>query len=138
MKGIELGTVMRMSQVIAEVTGFPGVPGGRGIRPEPRPVRSPSGSPPRRLWRAPTRLAQALAEATTTAYFRPYYTTDVAGTELGGAVKNVIALANGMAYGLGFGENAQAPDHAGLAEMSPPRVPHWRQSTDVPGSGRHR
>lgn len=119
MKGIELGTVMRMSQVIAEVTGLPesqvAVVSGPNLAREvvqrqPAATTVACGDEGR---------AQALAEATTTAYFRPYYTTDVVGTELGGAVKNVIALANGMAYGLGFGENAQASlITRGLAEMS--------------------
>ena len=43
-----------------------------------------------------------------TATFRPYTNTDVVGCELGGATKNVIALAVGMASGLGFGDNAKA------------------------------
>lgn len=82
-------------------------------------MKSFNASPPLRRSRVPTSRAQKLAEATTTAYFRPYYTTDIVGTELGGAVKNVIALANGMAFGLGFGENAQASlITRGLAEMS--------------------
>lgn len=119
MKGIELGTVMRMSQVIAEVTGLPeaqvAVVSGPNLAREVA-QRQPAATT---VACADQSRAQALAEATTTAYFRPYYTTDVVGTELGGAVKNVIALANGMAYGLGFGENAQASlITRGLAEMS--------------------
>jgi glycerol-3-phosphate dehydrogenase (NAD(P)+) len=63
--------------------------------------------------------AQRLSDACTTAYFRPYWTTDVVGTEIGGSVKNVIALANGMAVGMGFGENAQSSlITRGLAEMT--------------------
>jgi glycerol-3-phosphate dehydrogenase (NAD(P)+) len=63
--------------------------------------------------------AQRLQDACTTDYFRPYWTTDVVGTEIGGAVKNVIALANGMAVGMGLGENTQASLMTrGLAEMS--------------------
>jgi len=119
MKGIELGTVMRMSQVIAEVSGFPesqvAVVSGPNLAREVA-QRQPAATT---VACADEGRAQALAEATTTAYFRPYYTTDVVGTELGGAVQNVIALANGMAFGLGFGENAQASlITRGLAEMS--------------------
>lgn len=119
MKGIELGTVMRMSQVIAEVTGFPesqvAVVSGPNLAREVV-ERQPAATT---VACADEARAQALAEATTTAYFRPYYTTDIVGVELGGAVKNVIALANGMAFGLGFGENAQASlITRGLAEMS--------------------
>ncbi|MEZ5185637.1 MAG: NAD(P)H-dependent glycerol-3-phosphate dehydrogenase [Candidatus Nanopelagicales bacterium] len=119
MKGIELGTVMRMSEVIAEVTGFPAsqvaVVSGPNLAREVA-QRQPAATT---VACSDEGRAQSLAEATTTAYFRPYYTTDVVGTELGGAVKNVIALANGMAFGLGFGENAQASlITRGLAEMS--------------------
>lgn len=119
MKGIELGTVLRMSQVIAEVTGFPesqvAVVSGPNLAREIA-QRQPAATT---VACADEARAQALAEATTTAYFRPYYTTDIVGTELGGAVKNVIALANGMAFGFGFGENAQASlITRGLAEMS--------------------
>jgi glycerol-3-phosphate dehydrogenase (NAD(P)+) len=119
MKGIELGTTMRMSQVIAEVTGFPdsqvAVVSGPNLAREVA-QRQPAATT---VACADEERAKSLAEATTTAYFRPYYTTDIIGAELGGAVKNVIALANGMAFGLGFGENAQASlITRGLAEMS--------------------
>ena len=63
--------------------------------------------------------ALLLTEACSTDYFRPYWTTDVIGTEIGGAVKNVIALANGIAVGMGLGENSQASlITRGLAEMT--------------------
>ena len=63
--------------------------------------------------------ARRIQDSCTTDYFRPYYTTDVVGVEIAGAVKNVIALANGMAVGLGYGENAQAALMTrGLAEMT--------------------
>jgi glycerol-3-phosphate dehydrogenase (NAD(P)+) len=63
--------------------------------------------------------ARRLQDACTTDYFRPYWTTDVIGSEIGGAVKNVIALANGMAVGMGLGENSQASlITRGLAEMA--------------------
>jgi len=64
-------------------------------------------------------VAARLQSASHTAYFRPYWSTDVVGTEIGGSVKNVIALANGMAVGMGFGENAQSSlITRGLAEMT--------------------
>jgi glycerol-3-phosphate dehydrogenase (NAD(P)+) len=54
-----------------------------------------------------------------TSYFRPYTNTDVVGVELGGAVKNVIALAVGMAKGMGMGDNSQASIITrGLAEIT--------------------
>lgn len=52
-------------------------------------------------------------------HFRPYHTDDVMGTQIGGAIKNVIAIACGIAMGRGFGENARAAIITrGLAEMT--------------------
>ncbi len=63
--------------------------------------------------------AAALQEILSSESFRPYRTRDVVGVELAGAVKNVIALATGMADGLGFGDNARAAlITRGLSEMS--------------------
>ncbi len=60
-----------------------------------------------------------MQQASTTSYFRPYTNTDVIGCELGGAVKNVIALACGMAQGMGFGDNTIASlITRGLAETA--------------------
>lgn len=119
MKGIELGTTMRMSEVISEVAE---VPADRvAVVSGPNLAREVIQRQPAATTVACTDVERAknLAEAATTAYYRPYYTTDVIGAEIGGSVKNVIALANGMAYGLGFGENAQASlITRGLAEMS--------------------
>ena len=71
-------------------------------------------------YRAPDDGACARLQASsTTAYFRPYTNADVVGCELGGAVKNVIALAVGMAEGMGFGDNTKASlITRGLAETS--------------------
>jgi glycerol-3-phosphate dehydrogenase (NAD(P)+) len=63
--------------------------------------------------------ADRVAAACTTAYFRVYTNRDVLGTELGGAVKNVVALAVGMAEGMGMGDNSQASIITrGLAEIA--------------------
>ena len=63
--------------------------------------------------------AGLLQRASTTPYLRPYTNTDVVGCELGGAVKNVIALACGMAEGMGFGDNTRASlITRGLAETA--------------------
>ncbi|MEI2729911.1 MAG: NAD(P)H-dependent glycerol-3-phosphate dehydrogenase [Candidatus Nanopelagicales bacterium] len=119
MKGIEATTTKRMTEVIAEVAE---VPASR--------VAAISGPNLAReiIQRQPAATtvacvdvenAKKVATAITNPYFRPYWTEDVVGTEVGGAVKNVIALANGMAFGLGYGENAQASlITRGLAEMS--------------------
>ncbi len=119
MKGIELGTMQRMSQVIAEVAGVAGsrvaVVSGPNLAREIA-LRQPAATT---VACPDATAAQRLQEACTTAYFRPYWTTDVVGTEVGGSVKNVVALANGMAVGMGFGENTQASlITRGLAEMT--------------------
>jgi glycerol-3-phosphate dehydrogenase (NAD(P)+) len=63
--------------------------------------------------------AQAAQELFNTPYFRAYTSTDVVGVELGGALKNVVAVAAGMAAGLGLGHNATAAlITRGLAEIA--------------------
>ncbi len=118
-KGIELGTTKRMSEVIAEVTGISheriAVVSGPNLAHEIA-AREPAATTVACI---DEESARRLQDACTTEYFRPYYTTDVIGVEIAGAVKNVIALANGMAVGLGYGENSQsALMTRGLAEMS--------------------
>ncbi len=119
MKGIELGTTKRMSEVVREVAD---VDSDRvAIVSGPNLAREIMQRQPAATVVACTdeTNAKRLQQACLTAYFRPYTNTDVIGTELGGAVKNVIALANGVAAGLGFGENAQASlITRGLAEMT--------------------
>jgi glycerol-3-phosphate dehydrogenase (NAD(P)+) len=63
--------------------------------------------------------AHRLQQACHTEYFRPYWNTDVVGCELGGTVKNIIALAVGIAVALGLGDNTKAMlITRGLAEMA--------------------
>jgi len=63
-------------------------------------------------------LGQALIAAIGTREFRPYLSDDVAGAQIGGAVKNVLAIACGIVMGRGFGDNARAAlITRGLAEM---------------------
>jgi glycerol-3-phosphate dehydrogenase (NAD(P)+) len=64
-------------------------------------------------------VARTVQELFRTDYFRVYTNSDVVGTELGGALKNVIALAAGVSDGLGFGHNARAAlINRGLVEMA--------------------
>jgi len=64
-------------------------------------------------------LAKLLQQACHTPYFRPYTNPDVIGCELGGAVKNVIAIAVGIAIGMGLGDNTRALlITRGLAEIA--------------------
>lgn len=119
MKGIELGTSKRMSEVIVEVAGVSddrvAIVSGPNLAGEIM-QRQPAATV---VACTDETNAKRLQQACLTAYFRPYTNNDVVGTELGGAVKNVIALANGVAVGLGFGENAQASlITRGLAEMT--------------------
>ena len=118
-KGIELGTTKRMSEVISEVAGIShdrvAVISGPNLAHEIAD-REPAATTVACVNEDSARKVQ---DACTTEYFRPYYTTDVLGVEIAGALKNVIALANGMAVGLGYGENSQAAIMTrGLAEMS--------------------
>ncbi len=119
MKGIELGTVMRMSEVIVDVAQVSqsqvAVISGPNLARE-IVNRQPAATT---VACSSEESAREVADAIFTAYFRPYYTTDMIGAEIGGSVKNVIALANGMAVGMEFGENAQASlITRGLAEMT--------------------
>ncbi len=68
---------------------------------------------------ADTALAEALVAAIGSARFRPYTRTDMIGVEIGGALKNVLAIACGMVAGKGLGQNARAALMTlGLAEMT--------------------
>lgn len=118
MKGIEIGTSARMSQVIAEAGHIPAeriaVVSGPNLAREIA-MKQPAATT---VACADETSALRLQDACTTDYFRPYWTTDVVGVEIGGSVKNVIALANGIAAGMGLGENSQASlITRGLAEM---------------------
>jgi len=119
MKGIEQGTTLRMSEVASQVAGVPAdrvaVISGPNLAREIA-LRQPAATT---VACPDEAIAERLSDTCNTAYFRPYWTTDVVGTEIGGSVKNVIALANGMAVGMGFGENAQSSlITRGLAEMT--------------------
>jgi len=105
-KGVEQGSLMLMSQVLEEVI------------PEACPVvlSGPSfaGEVARGLPTAITlacpnaELGQSLAHALATPSFRPYWSADIIGAEAGGAVKNVLAIACGIAEGRGLGRSAHA------------------------------
>ena len=117
-KGIESGTLMRMSEVIRDVAG---VSESRvAVLSGPNLAREIAIGQPSATVIACTDHERAVAvqKACATGYFRPYTHTDVIGCEVGGACKNVIALACGMASGLGYGENTNASIITrGLAEM---------------------
>jgi glycerol-3-phosphate dehydrogenase (NAD(P)+) len=118
-KGVELPTLRRMSEVVHDVTG---VGEGRiAVVTGPNLAREIAQGQPSATVVACTdeQVAERLQRASASSYFRPYTNTDVVGCELGGAVKNVIAMACGMAGGMGFGDNTKASIMTrGLAETA--------------------
>lgn len=119
MKGIELGTTLRMSEVIAAVTGAHAdrvaVVSGPNLAREIAERQPAAGV----VACIDEDAAGQLQQACHAPYFRPYTNPDVVGCELGGAVKNVIALAVGMAEGMGLGDNTRATIITrGLAETA--------------------
>ena len=119
MKGVELGSLKRMSEVIAEVTGAGeeriAVISGPNLSREIAD-REPAASV---VACADEDVARRLQDMCHSTAFRPYTSVDVVGCELGGAYKNVVGLAVGMAVGLGFGDNTTASVITrGLAETA--------------------
>jgi glycerol-3-phosphate dehydrogenase (NAD(P)+) len=105
-KGIERGTHRFMSEIIAECApnAVPVILSGPSFAADvarglPTAVT---------LAAADGALAAALAEAIGSATFRPYHSTDVRGVEIGGAAKNVLAIASGIVTGRGLGASASA------------------------------
>ncbi|MGW2187601.1 NAD(P)H-dependent glycerol-3-phosphate dehydrogenase [Streptomyces sp. NPDC001719] len=119
MKGVELGTAKRMSEVVEEVAK---VSADRvAVLTGPNLAKEIAARQPAAAVVAcrDESVAKRLQTACHTLYFRPYTNTDVVGCELGGAVKNVIALAVGIADGMGLGDNAKASlITRGLAETT--------------------
>ncbi|MER8025770.1 NAD(P)H-dependent glycerol-3-phosphate dehydrogenase [Glutamicibacter protophormiae] len=119
MKGLERGTDLRMSQVIAEVAELPAeriaVLSGPNLameiareQPTASVVACSDGA-----------TANWIAQLCSAPYFRPYTNDDVLGVELGGIVKNIIALAVGMCDGMGMGDNTKSTVITrGLAETT--------------------
>jgi len=108
MKGIELSTDRRMSEVIVAALGIPesrvAVISGPNLAheiAEHQPTATVVAS-------VSDEAAHLVARASASSYFRPYTNSDVVGVELCGAVKNVIALAVGIAQGTGYGQNTAA------------------------------
>ena len=138
MKGVELGTTHADERGDREVTGASAVDASPSCPARTWRARSPRSSPPRRSSRAPTRRGRStVQQACSAPYFRPYTNTDVVGCELGGAVKNVIALACGMAAGMGFGAQHPRLDHHPRAGRDvAPRRRAGRRPADVRRAGR--
>ena len=105
-KGIEEGTLLRMSQVVALETGKDKIAALTGpCHAEEVGIGLPAGC----LAACPDRQnAELVQDAFMSDTFRVYTSPDIIGAELGGALKNVIALCSGVAAGLGLGDNAKA------------------------------
>ncbi|MBO0845060.1 MAG: NAD(P)-dependent glycerol-3-phosphate dehydrogenase [Nocardioides sp.] len=119
MKGVELGTLKRMSEVIGEITGAGpdriAVISGPNLSHEIA-KREPAASV---VACADEQIAKRIQDLVHGPAFRPYTSVDVVGCELGGAYKNVVAISVGMAVGLGFGDNTTASVITrGLAETA--------------------
>ncbi len=106
LKGIELATSLRMSQIIEEVIGTENVAviTGPNLADE-LILRQPAGAV---VAAHTTIVAEKVVQLFATPYYRVYTSTDILGCEYAGAIKSIIALAVGMSIGMGFGENTQA------------------------------
>jgi glycerol-3-phosphate dehydrogenase (NAD(P)+) len=105
-KGLEANTQLRMSQVIEEV--LPGHPAGVLTGPNLAHEIMAGFAATSVIAMGDPRLSRQLQRVFHTGVFRVYTNPDVTGCELGGAFKNVIAIAAGMADGLGVGDNTRA------------------------------
>lgn len=119
-KGIEVETLMTMNEVLEDVLPVPLHPylcflGGPSFAKEV--ARGlPTAVTIAGRWE---RVAKQAQDAFHAKFFRPYTSSDIAGCEIGGCVKNVVAIAAGLSDGMGFGANARAAlITRGLAEIS--------------------
>jgi glycerol-3-phosphate dehydrogenase (NAD(P)+) len=121
-KGLEEGTLLRMTEVISLIAQ-----GDRGFQPRIGALSGPTfakevarGDPTAiTIASGDSTLAETVQREFSDPRFRVYTNSDVAGVELGGALKNVIAIAAGVCDGLGLGHNSIAAlITRGLAEMT--------------------
>lgn len=118
-KGIEHSSGMRMSELISSVAAVE--PDRVAVLTGPNLAKEVASGQPAATVVACTETsrAQLIQAAVAAPYFRPYTNTDVVGCEIAGTCKNVIALAAGIAAGLGFGSNTAATVITrGLAETT--------------------
>lgn len=115
-KGIEPGTLLRMSQVVEEETKRPVVALTGPSHAEELAQSMPTGCVAASTNQAYAELVQ---DAFMSDYFRIYTSPDIVGAELGGALKNVIAMCAGVTDGMGYGDNIKAMLMTrGLTEMA--------------------
>jgi len=119
-KGIEQGTLLRMTEVLKEELSET-VHGRLAVLSGPNHAEEVSKEIPSATVVAAfdPSVARHLQQTFMTSYFRVYTNSDVIGVELGGATKNVVAIGAGVSDGLGFGDNTKASlITRGLAEMA--------------------
>jgi glycerol-3-phosphate dehydrogenase (NAD(P)+) len=119
-KGIENESLMRMSEILSEELGRPASSGIASLV-GPSHAEEVSRGLPTTIVAAAIREPTAIVvrELFMTDYLRVYTNTDLVGVELGGSLKNVIAIAAGICDGLGYGDNTKgALLTRGLAEMT--------------------
>jgi glycerol-3-phosphate dehydrogenase (NAD(P)+) len=117
LKGLEAGTHLRVTQVVEDVLG----PVPVAVLSGPNLAREISERRPTATVVASAEhdVAHRVAGLCATSYFRPFTSQDVTGVEVAGAVKNVLAVAVGLAEGLALGDNAKASVVAlGLGEAT--------------------
>jgi glycerol-3-phosphate dehydrogenase (NAD(P)+) len=116
-KGLEMGTQMRMTEIIKEI--MPGHPAGILTGPNLAKEILQGQAAAAVIAMIDNNIAVALQKVFSTGLFRVYTNDDVIGCELSGALKNVIAIAAGMAEGAGVGDNTRAAIITrGLAELT--------------------
>lgn len=134
MKGVEKKSGLRMSQVIEEVLGCD--PRRIAVVSGPNLAREIAQEQPTAAVASSHSAETAALVATTSSngYFRTFVNTDVAGTEFGGVLKNLIAVATGIVDGVGYGENTKASIITrGLVEMTDFAVAYGAQHETMQG-----
>ncbi len=133
-KGLEKSTTMRMSEVIVDALDL--APDRIAVVSGPNLALEIAKEQPTAAVSSCDSLevAQQVAMACSSPYFRTYVNTDVVGTELGGVLKNLIALAIGIVDGVGYGENTKAAIITrGLAEMTEFAISQGADPTTLAG-----
>jgi glycerol-3-phosphate dehydrogenase (NAD(P)+) len=116
-KGLEPETKLRMTEIVAEL--LPGHPSGVLTGPNLAKEVLAGDAAASVLSIGEPRVAEVLQRVISNDMFRTYWNPDVVGCEIAGAAKNVIAIASGMADGLGTGDNTRATVITrGLAELT--------------------
>ncbi len=119
-KGLEEGSLLRMTEVIAQVLGRENISGIGALSGPSFALEVARGDPTAiTIASRDADLLRSVQQEFSDPSFRVYTNSDVAGVELGGALKNIVAIAAGICDGLGLGHNSVAAlITRGLAEMT--------------------